>query len=110
MFLAEETKHLRYRLSLSQSDYERMKYWAGKHEMSEQEYVQEALLHMIRWENKDYDLPVAEIRRLNQLIDIVMVLSQNVKNLENVTISGFESLLGLTRGDNYLLEEEDGEL
>lgn len=108
--MSEPIKHLRFRLALPESDYERMKYWAAKHEMTEQEYVQEALYHMIRWENKDYDLPVAEIRRLNQLVDIVTVLSQNVKNLENVTISGFESLLGLTRGDNYLLEEEDGEL
>lgn len=108
--MPEPIKHLRFRLALPESDYERMKYWAAKHGMTEQEYVQEALNHMIRWENKDYDLPVAEIRRLNQLVDIVTVLSQNVKNLENVIISGFESLLGLTRGDNYLLEEEDGEL
>ncbi|MBD5585073.1 MAG: hypothetical protein HDQ88_08320 [Clostridia bacterium] len=108
--MAEETKVLRPRVTLSKSDYERLKYWADKHEMTEGEYVQEAVLHMIRWENKDYDLPVAEVRRLNQLIDITTVLSQNVKSLENITVSRFESLLGLTRGDNYLLEEEDGEL
>lgn len=108
--MAEKTKVLRPRITLTESEYERLKYWAEKHEMTEGEYVNEAVHHMVRWENKDYDLPVAEVRRLNQLIDIITVLSQNVKSLESITVSGFESLLGLTRGDNYLLEDEDGEL
>ena len=61
-------------------------------------------------ENGDYDLPKAEILRLNQLIEIISVLSSDVQSLESVTIHGFDSLLNLTRGDNYLLEEEDGEI
>ena len=47
---------------------------------------------------------------MNQLVDVVTNLSSNIKSLEDVTVSGFDSLLGLTRGDNYLLEHEDGEL
>ena len=34
----------------------------------------------------------------------------NVASLENVTVHGFDSLLNLTRGDNYLLDEEDGDI
>jgi hypothetical protein len=78
--------------------------------MSANEYMEEALQQAIAHENRDYDLPTAEIARLNQLVDVVTNLSSNIKSLEDVTVSGFDSLLGLTRGDNYLLEQEDGEL
>ena len=62
-------------------------------------------------ENEDYDLPTLETRRLNQIVDALTTLSHNVQSLESVTTSGFDSLLGLTRGDNYLLEtDEDGEI
>lgn len=87
---------------------ENVSYWATRHGMSMNDYIIEAIERTIRYENKDYDIPSAEIARLNQLIDVIASLSSNVKSLENVTISGFDSLLGLTRGDNYLLEE-DGE-
>ena len=69
-----------------------------------------AIEQTIAMENGDYDLPKAEILRLNQLIETISVLSSDVKSLESVTIHGFDSLLNLTRGDNYLLEEEDGEI
>lgn len=100
----------RMTLRLSDDDYERLKYWAARRQMSNNEYMEEALSQAIKRENGDYDLPTAEIARLNQLIDVIMNLSSNVKSLEDVTVSGFDSLLGLTRGDNYLLEHEDGEL
>lgn len=100
----------RVSVTLESDDYERLCYWADKKGISINEYLLEAIKLSIRHENKDYDLPSMEINRLNQLIDIITVLSSDVHSLEQVTISGFDSLLGLTRGDNYLLEEEDGEL
>jgi uncharacterized SAM-binding protein YcdF (DUF218 family) len=75
--------------------------------MSVNEYIKEAIELAIRHENKDYDLPALEIQRLNQLVDNIAVLSSNVKSVEEVVIHGFDSLLGLTKGDNYLLEHED---
>ena len=83
-------KH-RVTVTIDDDMYEKLKYWATM-------------------ENGDYDLPKAEILRLNQLIETISVLSSDVKSLESVTIHGFDSLLNLTRGDNYLLEEEDGEI
>ena len=100
----------RMTLRLSEDDYQRLQYWAKRRGLSANEYMQEALERQIWRENGDYDLPTAEVARLNQLIDAVTVLSSNVKSLEDVTVSGFDSLLGLTRGDNYLLEHEDGEV
>lgn len=106
--MADKTKRLTIRLS--EDDYERVKYWAVQKQCSVNEYVQDALVTQIKRENYDYDIPDVQIARLNQLIDVVLSLSSNVKSLEQVTISGFDSLLGLTRGDNYLLEHEDGEI
>ncbi len=100
----------RVTVTLDDDSFERLKYWAAKREVSINEYLGEAIAAAIRRENNDYDLPELEIQRLNQLIDVITVLSSNVKSLEDVTVSGFDSLLELTRGDNYLLEAEDGEV
>ena len=96
--------------TISDDQFERLKYWSEKHQISINAYIADAIDKMIRYENKDYDLPTLEIQRLNQLIDAVTVNSSNIQSLERVVVSGFDSLLGLTRGDNYLLEEEDGEI
>ena len=85
---------------------EHLRYWSEKHGVSISEYVNDAILRAIAWENKDYDLPTAEQQRLNQLIDLITSLTSNVDSLEHVIISGFDSLLGLTRGDAYLLDQD----
>ncbi|MFF3127050.1 hypothetical protein ACFVRD_33165 [Streptomyces sp. NPDC057908] len=90
---------------------QRAEYWADKRGFSSvNAYVAEAVVEKIRRENLDYDLPTLEIARLNELIDQVKALSTNNANLERVVTQGFDSLIGLTRGDNYLLDDEDGEL
>ena len=96
----------RFTISLDMDTYERLKYWAARKDLTNTEYIQEAIDYMIAWENKDYDLPTAEIARLNQIVDGLYNLSSRISSLEKVIISGFKSLLGLTRGDNYLLEED----
>ncbi len=85
-------------------------YWRKRHGMGDSEYYEKAVEEKIARENGHYDLPTLEQQRLNQLIDEIRALSTNVANLETVTASGFDSLLGLTRGDNYLLDDETGEL
>lgn len=100
----------RLTLRINEDDYQRLQYWAARRGISANDYMIEALYAQIRRENGDYDIPTAEVARLNQLVDLVTELLSNIKSLENVTISGFDSLLGLTRGDNYLLEQEDGDI
>ncbi|MEV0445739.1 hypothetical protein AB0I84_20815 [Streptomyces spectabilis] len=98
-------------IRLNPDDKQRAEYWADKRGFSSvNEYVAEAVVEKIRRENLDYDLPTLEIARLNQLVDQVAALAQNLANLERVVTTGFDSLIGLTRGDNYLLDDEDGEL
>lgn len=98
-------------IRLSTPEKERAAYWAEKRGYSSTaEYIAEAVSEQIRRENLDYDLPTLEIARLNELVDQVAALSRNQANIERVVTAGFESLLGLTRGDNYLLDAEDGDL
>jgi hypothetical protein len=89
---------------------ERAAYWADRANISVNEYMAEAVEEKIRRENGDYDLPTLEIARLGQIVDEMASLSTNVGNLERITTTGFDSLMGLTRGDNYLLDPEDGEI
>ena len=96
--------------TVSDEEFKLLQYWADRNQVSMNEYLHDSLLLAIRHENGDYDLPSLEIARLNQLIDVITVLSSNVQSLEGIVTSGFDSLIGLTRGDNYLLEHEDGEI
>ena len=96
---------------ISPDDKQRVQYWADKRGYpSASMYAAEAVVEKIQRENLDYDLPTLEIARLNQLVDEVKALSTNQANLERVITQGFDSIIGLTRGDNYLLDDEDGEL
>lgn len=104
--MAKQNGIKRFTVSVDTDTYERLKYWAERKGLTQTEYVQDSIDHMIAWENKDYDLPTAEVARLNQIVDGLYNLSSRVGSLEKVIISGFKSLLGLTRGDNYLLEED----
>ena len=97
----------RMTLRLDDAEYETVSFWAAKLGISENEFVSEAIGLKIRHVNGDYDLPTAEIQRLNQLVDLIGSLASNISNLEDVTVSGFNSLISLTRGDNYLFNDNE---
>lgn len=103
-------KRVAIKVLLLPEEAERAKFWAeSKGYASTNQFVAAAIEHMIAQFNGNYDLPALEIQRLNQLIDEMRSVSMNVANLETVVTSGFDSLLGLTRGDSYLQDAEDGE-
>lgn len=104
-----EAQH-RLTLRLFQTEYEKLAFWAQKNDMSINEFVPILLEQYIDIYNGNYQLPSLEVQRLNQLIESQAVLSRNVSALESIVINGFDSLLSLTKGDNYLMEQEDGEL
>lgn len=104
-----ESQH-RLTLRLSQTDFERLSFWAQKNDMSINEFVPLLLEQYIDIYNGNYQLPSLEVQRLNQLIESQTVLSRNMMALESIIINGFDSLLSLTKGDNYLMEQEDGEI
>ncbi|MFF1880073.1 hypothetical protein ACFVVC_01225 [Pseudarthrobacter sp. NPDC058196] len=96
---------------LSSDEKQRAEYWARRRGYpSVNEYYAEAIAEKVRRENLDFDIPDLLTARINQVVDELKALSTNNANLERVVTMGFDSLLGLTRGDNYLLDEENGEL
>lgn len=101
---------IRKTMRLHPDTVQRADYWRKKSDLSESEFYALAVEEKIARMNGDYDLPTLEIQRLNQLTDEIKALSTNAANLEVVVTKGFDSLIGLTRGDSYLLDEESGEL
>lgn len=91
---------------LTDEERELLEYWANKRGVSKSSYMRDALLLMIRHENEDFDVPSAMVARVNQLVDLVTSLNTNQENLSRMIVTGFDSLLGLVRGENYLLDEE----
>ncbi len=89
---------------------ERVEYWSDKDGVSANEWIAEAVEERIARMNGDYDLPTLEIARLTQLVDNQRAMTANLANLERVVVSMSESILGLVRGDNYLMDDESGEL
>lgn len=82
--------------------YESMLKHADRDHISATEWLMQAIAHYIDFENKDYDLPPAEIQRLNQLVDATNKLTSQISSLEHVSTSGFQAILRFTHGDNYL--------
>ena len=100
----------RLTVRLTQKDFERLSYWAEKKGYDINSFIVLLLDRYIDIENGNYQLPTLEVQRLNQMVESMAVMSRNMQSLEMVVTSGFDSLLGLTRGDNYLLEQtDDGE-
>jgi len=80
---------------------------------SANEFMRAAVGNYIAFLNGNYKLPNLEQQRLNQLIDGFYSLSSAFGSLEGIVTSGFESLMHVTRGSNYLLDysmNENGEL
>ncbi len=104
------TKKPRISVTIDEKHLERAQYWAEKKGMSLSEYASYALIKQIEHETSDFDIPNLGIQRINQNTEAIEALSSNLESLETIVIRGFESLIGLTRGDNYLLSEDNGEL
>lgn len=89
---------------------ERVRYWAEKRGQSANEYIVNATEAAIARENGDYDLPTLEQQRLAQLIDAFTGLESEISSLKDIVTKGNDALLGMVRGDNYLTDDDDGEL
>lgn len=100
----------RLTLRFLEADFQKLKYWADKEGVSVNEFIILMLEQWVDIKNGNYELPTLEVQRLNQLIEAHSVMARDLQSLTSVVVSGFDSLLSLTRGDNYLLQDEDGEL
>ena len=106
--MARKEADKRITATLDTDTYDKIVYIAEKKGMSISDILREAIDLKIRYENEDYyPLAKLEAERINQLVDHISILSSNIKNLENLTIEGFSSLINITKGDNYLYDEEE---
>lgn len=85
--------------------YERVKYWAGRHGETVSEYLANAVVLRIAYDNHDFDLDDATVQRIGQLVEGQREVAERMEALEGVVTSAVRSLLQLTRGDNYLLDD-----
>lgn len=102
-----EKKTRRLTLRFTEEDAGKLEYWAEKEGLSVNQFIVRAMERWIDIENGNYELPTLEVQRLNQLVELLAVVSRNQQTLETIITSGFDSLLSLTRGDNYLLHVGD---
>lgn len=102
-----EKKTYRFTACVDEETFQTVTYWAKTKKITVNDLLRDAIDYYIAYQNKNYDLPTLEIQRLNQLVDVISVLSSDINSLEKVVTSGFDSLTSLTRGDNYLLDEKD---
>lgn len=100
----EKTHRLTVRLN--EKDYERLAYWAEKKGYDINAFIPVLLDRYVGIENGDYELPVLEVQRLNQLVELISVMSRNIQSLETITVNGFDSLLQLTHGDSYFVDAD----
>lgn len=108
--MAKNKKNLsdmkRVQVRVSDNTYERIKYWSESKDMSINEYLLDAIDRQIRFDNKDFDYQDIFIDKMNEIIDTIEMLKQTDDNLANIVVSGFNSLLSLTRGDNNYLRDD----
>ncbi|MGC6586673.1 hypothetical protein ACPV3A_17100 [Paenibacillus sp. Dod16] len=104
------TKSSRKSLRMLEEDEAFVNYWAEKFDMTYTELLMRGARHYVAWRNQDFDLPTAEMQRLNQLIDAMNNMASSNERLSNTVINGFDAMMGIMRGDNYLLEPENGDL
>lgn len=100
---------VRLNVRMPQAIREKVAYWAEKEGLSANDFIIECIEGYIARANGDYDLPTLEQARLAQLVDAQVVLASNVANLQKLVESMAGTIIGLTRGDSYLLDDEDGE-
>ena len=108
--MAQEQETIRYSLRLDSDTHERLKYWSKRNGVTINQYIQDAIERQIKYENGDYDLPTAEQQRVNQIVAGQEAVKATLDSLQKTVMNGFDALVGLTRGDNYLMSEESGEI
>ena len=93
-------------IKLDEHEYAELMHWAHAHDMSMQEYLLESVKYKMAYDAGDVDVPDALVQRVAQLVESQIELRADFAKREVVS-SGMKSLLALTRGDNYLLDDTD---
>lgn len=87
-----------------------LKYWSQKKGVSINQYVADAIALSVKLNNEGYKKPTQECERVNQCRDLVLSANESVNSMTTGLITGFDTLLSVTRGYNTFLRNEDGDI
>lgn len=107
MFILTKDSRVRVTLRMDDNFYNMVKYWANKENMSVNNFLLYCIETTMDLKNGNYHIPDLLITRLTQLIESNYILTENFQQLEDVCNQGFKSLIDLTRGANYLMDDGD---
>ena len=86
--------------------YDQAEYWAERHGVSVNEYINMALELSIKFENQDYELPFMEAIRMQQLLDMQVTVLRQVEEIRDYVRMSNSNLMNVINGKNYLMDEE----
>lgn len=107
MITLAKDNRIRVTLRMDDDFYNTVKYLANKEDMSVNNFLLSCVETAMDLKNGDYHVPDLLITRLTQLIESNYILAENFQQLEDVCNQGFKSLVDLTRGANYLMDDGD---
>lgn len=95
----------RLSLFLKQDDYDRINYYSNKLGIDKNELLIRSINHYIDWYNKDFDIPTAEVKRINQLVSNQKINNDILQELNSSILSLTKMIMNLNNGTGYLMDE-----
>lgn len=95
----------RVSVRMSEETYDKIKHFASKEEVSVNQFMIDSCLHYINWILTDYDLPRAEIQRLNQITTVLNDLVESSES-QNKSLRYFMDTFYNVTGSQALLQKD----
>ena len=108
--MAQAPNTKRVTATVSDRTFERLTFWAESKGISINQFLNDAIDLAIDFENRRFPMSTMEMARMDEMIDALNSLSSNQRSLENMIQSFLNMMIRMTRGDNYLLNDQDGDL
>lgn len=103
LYLAEK-RRLECRFEADLAD--KIEYFAQKEGLSKTDFLEEAAKYYIAYLMGDFDISSPMVQRLNQMLEVMIGVDSRLSGLEDTTRAGLQSIMQLSRGENYLLTDD----
>lgn len=99
----------RITVRLSEAEYDRIKHFAQREDISVNQFVIDSTNHYADWILKDFDVPTAEVKRLNQIVEAVNRLNDTNSSLTELITSVTESFYTMTNTKDLFSQDKGGD-
>lgn len=103
--ITKKTDIVRVEFRVPSDFFVKLDHFAKKEGISRSEFITEACEHYMNQIVTDFNVPVASVQRINQLVEGMTAMERRMFTLENVVDTGLRSIIDLTKGENYLMDE-----